>query len=101
MRNQDIHKNFEREEIRDFLAQQLEASWTGEAVERLEEHISRLQKRLDAAKQSRAVLALIEALGWEDWDVSDKTSYNSETYFPFVGTKDEHKEFLALLARDS
>lgn len=97
MKNEDIHKSFYQSEVRDFLAQELrnaQRKWGGPS-DILETKIKELQERLRYSKKVEAVEALLEEHNWENWenwDVSDDVSYHSETYFSFVGTKEEFRE---------
>jgi hypothetical protein len=95
--NQDIHKDFDRAEVRDFLAQELERASKasgGVNVEWLMAEIERYQELLKAARHLEATVELMHVCGWEDWDISDEVPFSQETYFPFVGTEDEYVELL-------
>ena len=35
--------------------------------------------------------------GWEDLDISEWVSYDSDTHFPFLGTEEERNEVLERL----
>lgn len=95
MKNKDIHKGLPKAEIRDFLAEQYKhTSWASGTVSYLEKQIEKLQAQLIMAKKHEAALQLIESQGWETWDISDEVPYNSDTYFPFVGTEEERDALL-------
>jgi hypothetical protein len=97
MRNENIHKDFDRPEVRDFLAQELEKASIasgGAGVEWLRAEIKRYQKLLDAALRFEAVIELMHAQSWTDWDISDEVPFDRERYFPFVGTETEYMELL-------
>lgn len=93
MKNEDIHKGLPQAEIRDFLADAHERTWVG-TVSSLEKEIEELRRRLVIAKKHQAAWQLIESQGWQSWDVSNEVLYNSATYFPFVGTEEEHDALL-------
>ena len=89
MKNENIHEKFSDSEVRDFLSKQLGHSYAGE-VAHLKEQIRQLEERLSIAKRSEAARTLIVEKGWSEHDVSDLiTDYNRDTYFPFVGSKEE------------
>lgn len=89
MKNEDIHKGFPRTEIRDFLSDAHERTWTLDKISSLEKRIEELREQLAIAKKHQAAFQLIEGQGWKTWDISDEVPYNSSTYFPFVGTEEE------------
>ena len=98
MHNSDIHKNFDRSDVRDFLAQEFEraqAESGGANVEWLMAEIKRYEELLINAQRLKATIELMEVCGWTDWDISEEVPYDSDTYFPFVGTEEEHEELLA------
>ena len=92
MKNSEIHKGFEKQEIRDFLAKQYREGMmnsTG-SVEQLQKRINQLKEELEYAKQSEAARALMTTLGWKPYDIERVISdYDSNSYFPFVGTEKE------------
>jgi hypothetical protein len=94
MKNKDIHQGLSQAEIRDFLANAYERSWTLGTVSSLEKQIEELQAQLIVAKKHAAASQLVEHQGWETWDISDEVPYNSSTYFPFVGTEEEYNVLL-------
>lgn len=96
MDNQDVHKDFDRPEVRNFLAQELERASKasgGADVKWLEAEIERYQELLKAARQLEAIVELLRICDWTDWDISDEVPFN-EDYFPFVGTEKEYEELL-------
>ena len=100
MKNENIHNGFSEKEVRDFLAQELRESQKEGgfvSVEYAEEQIKNFQKILKRAKKFEAVKCLMALRGWEDLDISEWVSYNSETYFPFIGTEEERSKLLATL----
>ena len=111
MDNQDIHKQLDRPEVRDFLAQEYEQSMrdaqyqSPESVKaevaRLKAEIEKLQGLLIHAQRYQAVCELLEGQGWKAWDISDEVPYNQETYFPFVGTEEEMQALWTHLEEDS
>jgi len=91
MKNANIHETLNDKDIRDFLAQNLSNTYSGE-VDSLKERISQLQKELERAVKAEAVLKLIDCKGWDYFDISDQISdYKPSTYFPFVGTEADLK----------
>ena len=103
MHNSDIHKNFDRSGVRDFLAQELEraqAASGGANVEWLMAEIKRYEELLIAAQHLKATIALMEVCGWTDWDISPDVPYDKETYFPFVGTEEEYTDLLGQIERE-
>lgn len=100
MNNEDIHKGLDKQEIRDFLAKQLrDASKDGGMVpsEYLEKEIAKLQATLKTSKTREATLQLIKICGWDWYDTSDYVLYNSETYFDFIGSKEEYEKVFGKL----
>jgi len=103
MHNLDIHKKFDRSDVRDFLAQELERAQAGSGgaqVEWLMAEIKRYEELLISAQHLKATIELMEVCGWTDWDISDEVPYNSETYFPFVGTEEEYADLLGQIERE-
>ena len=93
MKNIDKHAALSSSDIRDFLAKQIGDGYEGE-VEHIKGRIVVLQKELEIAKRSQAVLDLMKGRGWEQFDVSnDIEDYKYDEYFPFVGTKEELVEW--------
>ncbi len=95
MENKDIHNWLSDKEIRDFLGKELNKSHVLASIEFLEQEIKKLQEMLEKRKRYLVVQSLISEKGWNDFDISDEISYNSETYFPFIGTLDEYDELIA------
>jgi len=95
MRNEEIHKGLNNQDIRDFLAKTYsECCHKGAfgAPELIEKKIRELQDHLELLKIKKATEKLIEINGWETYDLDEeKVPYNSETYFCFVGTKKEYE----------
>ncbi len=96
MDNKDIHKNLPKESIRNLLAPMLGHYYRGE-VDNIERKLAQIQYDLKKAKNAEAAMQLIEASGWETFDVSDEIAYNSKTYYPFVGTRQELDALLKAL----
>jgi hypothetical protein len=93
MKNKDIHVLFEGKEIRDFLAKSLKVSECGSSPSFIEKEIKKLEEELKKAKQFEGAMELIKKQGWEEFDVSNEIEdYNSDTYFPFIGTEEEAKQ---------
>ena len=97
IKNEDIHEDFSQQEIRDYLAKELELfGGVYVSIEYIEEQIEKYQEYLKQRKNYESVLHLIKERGWEDWDVSEYVPYDKETYFPFVGTEDEFTKLIEL-----
>ena len=100
IKNKDIHKSYSQQEIRDYLAKELELNGgIFVSIEYIEEQIEKYQEFLKQRKNYESVLCLIKEKGWEDWDVSEYVPYNKETYFPFIGTEDEFNKLLELVKK--
>ena len=100
IKNENIHEDFSQQEIRDYLAKELELNGgIYVSIEYIEEQIEKYQEYLKQSKNYECVLCLIKERGWEDWDVSEYVPYNKETYFPFIGTEEEFKKLLELLRK--
>lgn len=94
MDNKDIHNGLNKKEIRDFLAQYIHKErFLGRysEIEYLEKELERIKERLVHCRNHKAVLTLIESNGWKDFDLDIIVPYNEDTYFPFIGTKEEFK----------
>jgi len=96
MHNEDIHKDLDKFEIRDFLSKQLRDELCGCGfyydIEQLETYLDKAQKQLKHAKSVNAIKHLIETLGWKDFDISDIVGYDPKTYFTFLGTNAEFEK---------
>ena len=101
MENKDIHKDFCDREVRDFLARELTQSRIKcgfISVEYAEKQIREFQHVLKHARKVRAIEYLIAEKRWEEYDISDEIiRYNKETYFPFIGTKEEYDKLMQQL----
>lgn len=101
IKNENIYGGFSQQEIRDYLAKELELNGgIYVSIEYIEEQIEKYQEYLKQRKNYESVLCLIKDKGWEDWDVSEYVPYNKETYFPFIGTEDEFTKLLELLKKE-
>ena len=95
MNNNDIHNGLDKKEIRDLLGQWLwreGALGTSSEIKYLEKELERIKERLIHCRNHQAVIALINSNGWKDFDVSENIPYNNDTYFPFIGTKEEFED---------
>ena len=96
MINEDIHNGLDKKEIHDFLGQwSWREGFLGRAseIEYLEKELERIKERLIHCRNHQAVIALIKSNDWKEFDVSEHVPYNNDTYFLFIGTKEEF-EFL-------
>lgn len=108
-----MHEGLENCKIRDFLCSQLESAqhrlnnlkpktvpYSGKnacnsIIENDRLHIEYLKERIMLYEQIQAVLTLIEANGWKEFDVSDEIEKDVPTgWLSFIGTKEEHKNLL-------
>lgn len=92
MDNKNIHDGLDNKEVRDFLAHwSYREGFLGRysEIEYLEKELEKIKERLIHCKNHKAILTLIESNGWTDFDLDDIIPYNKDTYFPFVGTKEE------------
>lgn len=92
MDNKDIHNGLDKKEIRDFLSKQSRREgFLGRhsEIEYLEKELERIKERLIHCRNHKAIITLIESIGWESFDLDDIVPYNKDTYFPFIGTKEE------------
>jgi len=90
------HEGLPNAEVRDLLADSLRnhdvsTGFYGDA--RLRNHllaqVEQAQNRLEAFDLGRGLLCIAKKFGFEEHDVSDLVSYNSESYRSFIGTKKE------------
>lgn len=101
MKNENIHEGLSQQEIRDYLAKELELNGgMYVSIKYIEEQIGKYQEFLKQRKNYESVLCLIKEKGWEDWDVSEYVPYNKEAYFPFIGTEEEFNKLLELLKKE-
>ena len=104
MNNQDIHKDFDRSEVRDFLAQELACASRAshdKSVGWIKAEIECLQCMLIVARRRDAVMELMQVCGWTDWAVFHKvSSYSRDDCFPFIGTDKEYGELLHRLEEE-
>lgn len=104
MQNKDIHNHLDQKEIRDYLARQYHRTlWisSGEKAEDLEEQIARLQERLEAARQFRAIREIMRLQGWSAMDISNEIPYDKKTYFDFIGTEEECGQLSDLIEEEN
>ena len=102
MKNEEIHREFTQQEIRDFLSQELEASRIGGGigVKYIEGEIERFQVLLRDAKKYEAIIQIIEDKNWKEWEISEDIPYDRENYFPFIGTKEEYNKLMKILKKE-
>jgi len=93
------HDNFDKKEIRDFLGKQLQEVYDKgfPNLKYAEEQLEEWKIRVEIAKKGEALRGMFEELGWDEHDVSDHIKYNPKTYFCFVGTEDEHQQYIKSL----
>ena len=92
MKNEDIHNDLPKKEIRDFLGQLLHKErllGTASEIKYLEKTIKEAEERLIHCRNHQAVIQLIKSNGWEEFDSSEYIPYKEDTYFPFIGIEEE------------
>lgn len=110
MKNSEIHEGMDQKEVRNFLSLQLATAydawstpqpsmpspsemstldWAILSAKRARDLAGEQIKRLE---QQKAVLILIEKMGWHEFDVSEMTTKDSAWWFSFIGTEDEYKQ---------
>ncbi len=91
----EIHNGLDKQEIRDFLGVEVGECWDASNPEFYKEEITRLEKKLERAKKKEALIALMNHLGWKDFDVSEfYTLEVGENWVQFIGTQEDFDEFL-------
>jgi len=92
MENSEKHSKLPEALMRDFLGKSIKDCGYPRKKETIENEIKKLSNELEKAKISEGIFSIIKLKGWYELDVSDEiTDYNPETYFNFIGTKEEHK----------
>lgn len=94
MLGEEIHNGLDKKEIRDFLGVEVGECWDASAPDFIKEEIVKLEKRLERAKKKQALIALMNHLGWQDFDVSDYTKKTRDVWMQFIGTQEEFDEFM-------
>lgn len=109
MKNSEIHIGLDQSEVRDFLAQQLENTWntspkpenmpSPNTMEILDWAILSAKNagKLAAAQvknleEKKAVNILIKKMGWQEFDVSEMTTKDMDSWWSFIGTEEEYKQ---------
>jgi len=109
MKNSEIHKGLDKEEIREFLSVALVKNFSGykqpdykrnyDAENPVLTSLNFAKQDLDCAKQKYyqaqslfAVTRLIEICDWKEFDVSDETMQDVELehWRSFIGTQEEY-----------
>jgi len=85
----DLHKNFDRSEIRDMLAIGIQTSICGWSIENALKNLKQAEENLKQAKYRFAIIQIMKDNGWTEWGVSDYVEYDV-TGYSFVGTKEEY-----------
>lgn len=116
MKNSEIHNCLDKKEIRDFLSLSLVKSFESEmqnkkeeipydnnpehtflwAIKDTEAQIKYLQRSLEILKMKEAIIQVIHASGWEEFDVSDITTKDLpyRLKMNFIGTANEYHELV-------
>ena len=110
MKNKDIHKGLEKEELRTFFATCIEKYsfckkkeydnfisenvWES-TIKRIEIDKYNLDLELERAIVFKSIGFLLKMLDWAEHGVSDGIEdYNEGNYFPFIGTEEEYKNLI-------
>ena len=95
MKCQDIHKNLNKQEMRDFIGK-IYFNKTGEYyIKYLESQILELTENLKKARITMGIQQLCDELKWKGFDISDEIeNYNKENYFSFIGTEKEYQSLI-------
>ena len=107
-KNSEIHEGLDQQEVRNFLAHQLAEAWnthprpisTGKPSDDiLDKAISSAKDARDLAERQiknlehkKAVVILVEKMGWKEFDVSEMTIKDGAWWWSFIGTEEEYKE---------
>ena len=98
-KNSEIHEGLDQSEVRNFLAHQLAEAWGSQSAKNMKDLSERQIKNLEHKK---AVLILIEKMGWEEFDVSEMTTKDMAWWWSFIGTKEEYQnQFIAEDEKDA
>ena len=108
MKNSDIHQNLEQKEVRDFLSFQLSMTWNKIEQEEMPSPNSMdtldwailsakrardlAAKQVEQAEQRKAIVILIDKMGWKEFDVSEMTIKCGIFWFSFIGTEEEYRQ---------
>ena len=115
MKNSEIHNGLEKKEIRNFLSETMRkiiySKWAIDNnplpeeglntfdwnVKLHELYIEKHSKLLEFYQQNRAIVQLIKMNGWDEFDVSDETSKNSDEklHLDFIGTQEEYNSLIS------
>ena len=103
MNDTKIHEGLENKVIRDFLGREITKTWGARAVDVIQRHIQELQHELQRARRQEALLALMEYLGWDEFDVPDHVSRTpgEEYWMQFIGTDEEFSQLQHRLQEES
>ena len=119
MKNSEIHNGLENQVIRDFLAMSMVKTFEEEMnnkkiyppysndfeyhIRVCENEIEFHKKRLSILKQRVAIINLIKAQGWDEFDVSDETTNDSgyTLQMLFIGTKEEFNRLEEKLKKEN
>jgi len=102
---QEHHKGLKYAGLRDHIAEQLRSNpnvrisvhCDSDAArenfrEHLEESLRKAKEALSAFHRGTSYRAVMQANGWDDYDVSDRVRYDPETYLSFIGTEEEFEK---------
>jgi hypothetical protein len=117
MKSSEIHNGLPEKELRNYFANALSETFdknmTNQKVEipydknhpfdwsikNDEAEIARLKRNIEITYQKIALISLIKERGWEEHDISDYTTNdtNHKLWFSFIGTKEEYDELMVKL----
>lgn len=97
MNIEQLHSKFDDANMRNYLSKTFTKSAKISlfvSIKELENQISVLQEKLEHAKIVESIDCIIKDKNWRQFDISDITYYNEDTYIHFVGTEEEYKKVL-------
>ena len=118
-KNSEIHEGLDQSEVRNFLAHQLAEAWGTNAqpksldlspdsdpldwaIQSAKNMKDLSERQIKNLEHKKAVLILIEKMGWEEFDVSEMTTKDMAWWWSFIGTKEEYQnQFIAEDEKDA
>lgn len=91
------HEGLPHEEIRDMIASKIKSApvhvgfWSNDPEYRaiMVANLKAAQQQIEDFDLGRGLRIVANSLGLREYDVSDRVSYNKETYHAFIGTPEE------------
>ena len=73
--------------------------WT---IEHAKLQIEVQQSIIDEAMKSKVLLAMMENLGWKEWDICESIKKSQpESWLSFIGTEEEHKMLIEIVKKET